>query len=78
MDIIQEALMKWGEAMMVTMENRSLSYSPLLKRWRVKKWSGKNARKFIYEGESLAEAVACLEGRSASDRSRAISKDQTG
>jgi hypothetical protein len=62
METIQEALMKWGEAMQVIMENRSLFYSPVLKRWRVKKWSGKNARKFIYEGESFQEAFEYLQG----------------
>lgn len=62
MDVIQAALMKWGEAMQVIMENRSLSYSPVLQRWRVKKWSGKEARRFIYEGESFQEAFAHLQG----------------
>jgi hypothetical protein len=48
--------MAWGEAMQVTFENRSLFYSTVLKHWRVKKWSGKGARKFIYQGEDLEEA----------------------
>ena len=56
MEIIKESLMQWGEAMQLTMENRSLFYSPVLKHWRVKKWSGKNARKLIYEGSSFEEA----------------------
>ena len=56
MEIIQESLMKWGEAMQLTMENRSLFYSPVLKHWRVKKWSGKNARKLLYDGVSFQEA----------------------
>jgi hypothetical protein len=36
-EIIKEALMKWGEAMQVVMENRSLFYSHVLDHWRVKK-----------------------------------------
>ena len=56
MEIIIESLMKWGEAMQLTMENRSLFYSPVLKHWRVKKWTGTNARKFLYDGESFQEA----------------------
>ena len=53
MEQIMEALMKWGEAMQLTMENRSLYYSPVLDHWRVKKWAGKGARKFIYEGSDF-------------------------
>jgi hypothetical protein len=49
MDNLQDALMQWGEAMHVAMENRTLSYSPVLRHWRVKKWTGKEARSFIYE-----------------------------
>ncbi len=56
MEKIKESLMQWGEAMQLTMENRSLFYSPVLKQWRVKKWAGKDARKFIYEGEDFDEA----------------------
>ena len=68
MEIIQESLMKWGEAMQLTMENRSLYYSPVLKHWRVKKWSGKNARKFLYEGENFQEAFDFLLGSSGGDK----------
>lgn len=56
MEIIKKSLMQWGEAMQLTMENRSLFYSPVLKHWRVKKWSGKEARSFIYEGSNFDEA----------------------
>ena len=56
MEIIKESLLQWGEAMQLTMENRSLFYSPVLKYWRVKKWAGKDARSFIYEGSSFEEA----------------------
>ena len=42
-----------GRSHAVTMENRSLFYSPVLKQWRVKKWAGKDARKFIYQGEDF-------------------------
>ncbi len=56
MEIIKKSLMQWGEAMQLTMENRSLFYSTVLKHWRVKKWSGKDARSFIYEGSSFEEA----------------------
>ena len=53
MELIQQSLMQWGEAMQLTMENRSLFYSPVLKHWRVKKWAGKDARKFLYDGENF-------------------------
>jgi hypothetical protein len=66
MEIIQEALMQWGEAMHVGMENRTLYYSPVLKRWRVKKWTGKDARSFLYDGSSFALAFECLLGTHAS------------
>ncbi len=62
MEIIQKSLMQWGEAMQLTMENRSLFYSPVLKHWRVKKWAGKGARRFIYEGESFEEAFEIFMG----------------
>ena len=55
--------MQWGEAMQLTMENRSLFYSPVLKHWRVKKWVGKDARKFIYEGGSFEEAFEVFLGQ---------------
>lgn len=60
MEIIKESLMQWGEAMQLTMENRSLFYSTMLKHWRVKKWSGKDARSFIYEGSSFEEAFVAF------------------
>jgi len=62
MEIIKESLMKWGEAMQLTMENRSLYYSPVLHHWRVKKWAGKSARKFIYEGDDFQEAFEVFLG----------------
>jgi len=73
MEIIKESLMQWGEAMQLTMENRSLFYSPALKYWRVKKWAGKDARSLIYEGDSFDEAYKAFMGHhrvnpSADDR----------
>ena len=53
---IKKALMQWGEAVQLTMENRSLFYSAVLKHWRVKKWAGRGARKFLYDGECFEEA----------------------
>lgn len=65
MDQIVQALMQWGEAMQVRMENRTLHYSPVLKHWRVKKWAGKDARKFLYDGEEFAVAFQILLGNNA-------------
>lgn len=62
MEIIQEALMQWGQAMQLTMENRSLFYSPVLGHWRVKKWAGKGAKSFLYDGDSFALAFEQLLG----------------
>ena len=62
MEIIKKSLIQWGEAMQLTMENRSLFYSPVLKHWRVKKWSGKEARSFIYEGGNFDEAFEIFMG----------------
>jgi hypothetical protein len=62
MEEIKAALMKWGEAMQITMENRSLYYSPVLDQWRVKKWAGKGARSFIYEGADFTKALEHLLG----------------
>ena len=62
MEIIKNSLMQWGEAMQLTMENRTLFYSPLLKHWRVKKWVGKDARSFIYEGGNFDEAFEVFMG----------------
>ena len=62
MEIIKKSLMQWGEAMQLTMENRSLFYSPVLKHWRVKKWTGKDARSCIYEGGNFEEAFEIFMG----------------
>lgn len=62
MEIIKESLIQWGEAMQLIMENRSLSYSPVLKHWRVKKWTGKEARSFLYDDRSFEEAFKVLMG----------------
>lgn len=62
MEIIQESLKQWGEAMQVTMENRSLFYSPVLDHWRVKKWSGKDARSLLYDGINFEEAFQIFLG----------------
>lgn len=67
MEPIKEALMKWGEAMQVRMENRTLHYSPVLGHWRVKKWSGKDARTFIYDGEDFEQAFEFLLGSHGED-----------
>jgi hypothetical protein len=71
MEIIKKELMQWGEAMQLTMENRSLFYSPVLKHWRVKKWAGKDARSFIYEGSSFEEAFNTFLGSHGVSRSGA-------
>jgi len=71
MEIIKKSLMQWGETMQLTMENRSLFFSPVLKHWRVKKWSGKEARSFIYEGENFEEAFEVLMGTHGVDLSGA-------
>lgn len=70
MELIQEALMKWGEAMQVRMENRTLHYSPVLGQWRVKKWSGKGARRFLYDGEDFQEAFKVLLGSHAGEHAQ--------
>jgi len=62
MEIIKEALMQWGEAIHVNMENRTLFYSPVLDHWRVKKWSGKNAKSFLYDGDDFMMAFEYLLG----------------
>ena len=71
MEIIKKSLMQWGEAMQLTMENRSLFYSPVLKYWRVKKWTGKDARSFIYEGGNFDEAFEIFMGTHGVDLSEA-------
>ena len=62
MEKIKESLMQWGEAMQLTMENRSLFYSPVLKHWRVKKWVGKGSRSFLYDDSSFEEAFKIFIG----------------
>lgn len=61
--MIKDALMKWGEALQVRMENRTLHYSQVLKHWRVKKWSGTNARSFLYDGPDFEAAFQILLGQ---------------
>jgi hypothetical protein len=67
MDIIQEALMHWGEAIHLSMENRTMFYSPVLGQWRVKKWGGKSAKGFIYDGGDFMTAFECLLGTHAAE-----------
>lgn len=67
METIKEALMKWGEAMLVFMENRALFYSPVLHHWRVKKLAGTAAKSFLYDGEDFNEAFEILLGPHAPD-----------
>jgi hypothetical protein len=74
MEIIKEALMQWGEAIHLSMENRTMFYSPVLDHWRVKKWAGKNAKSFIYDGGSFMMAFEYLLGTHAADRLLAVSR----
>jgi hypothetical protein len=67
MEIIKEALMHWGEAIQLIMENRALSYSPVLGHWRVKKWAGKNAKSFLYNGNNFVAAFESLLGPHATE-----------
>jgi hypothetical protein len=67
MEIIKEALMKWGEAIHLSMENRTMFYSPVLDHWRVKKWAGKNAKSFIYDGDNFRMAFEYLLGAHAAE-----------
>lgn len=67
MEIIKEALMKWGEAMQLSMENRSLFYSPVLDHWRVKKWAGKRSKALLYDGADFRQAFEHLLGPHAAD-----------
>lgn len=68
MEIIKEALMQWGEAIHLSMENRSLFYSSVLDHWRVKKWSGKSAKSFIYDGDNFLMAFEYLLGSHAPEQ----------
>ena len=68
MEIIKEALMKWGEAIHLGMENRTMFYSPVLDHWRVKKWSGKSAKSFIYDGDSFMMAFEYLLGTNTTEK----------
>ena len=70
MEIIKEALMQWGEAMHLGMENRTMFYSPVLDHWRVKKWAGKNAKSLLYDGDNFVAAFECLLGTHADERPR--------
>lgn len=72
--MIMDALMKWGEALQIRMENRTLHYSPVLRHWRVRKWSGKNARSFLYDGEDFEAAFQILLGTNA-ERTTDIEED---
>ncbi len=67
MEIIQEALMQWGEAIHLSMENRAMFYSPVLDHWRVKKLAGKSAKSFLYDGNSFMMAFECLLGTHATE-----------
>jgi len=67
MELIKEALMKWGEAMHLSMENRTMFYSPVLDHWRVKKWAGKSAKRFIYDGANFMMAFEYLLGTHAAE-----------
>ena len=67
MEIIKEALMQWGEAIHLSMENRTMFYSPVLDHWRVKKWAGKSAKSFIYDGGSFMMAFDYLLGAHAAE-----------
>jgi hypothetical protein len=67
MEIIKEALMQWGEAIHLGMENRTMFYSPVLDHWRVKKWAGKSAKHFIYDGDSFITAFEILLGAHAAE-----------
>jgi hypothetical protein len=64
-EAIKSALMQWGSAMQLGIENRSLFYSPVLKHWRVKKWSGKEAKSFLYDGGDFKAAFEVLLGTHA-------------
>ena len=67
MELIKEALMTSGEAMQLSMENRSLFYSPVLDHWRVKKWAGKRSKALLYDGADFRQAFEHLLGPHAAD-----------
>jgi len=54
--------MQWGEAIHLSMENRTLFYSPVLGHWRVKKLAGKKAKSFLYDGDNFMMAFEHLLG----------------
>jgi hypothetical protein len=70
MEIIKEALMKWGEAMHLSMENRTMFYSPVLNHWRVRKWTGKRADSLLYDGDSFLTAFDYLLGTHVAEHTR--------
>ncbi len=75
MEKIKESLMQWGEAMQLTMENRSLFYSPVLEHWRVKKWAGKGGRSFLYDDSSFEDAFEVFLGRRGASTPEVTSDD---
>jgi hypothetical protein len=68
MEIIKEALMQWGDAMLVIMENRGLFYSPVLHHWRVKKLVGVDKKNFLFDGTDFNAAFETLLGPHAPER----------
>jgi hypothetical protein len=66
-EIIKEAMMQWGEAIQVIMENRTMFYSPVLGHWRVKKWAGKGVKSYVYDGDSFMTASETLLGAHAAE-----------
>jgi len=74
-EIIKESLMKWGEAMQVVMENRSLFYSPVLDQWRVKKWAGKKAKGFLYDGPNFEKAYEVFLGSDTKEQPTPFDED---
>lgn len=69
METIKEALVQWGDAMLVIMENRGLFYSPVLHHWRVKKLAGADKKSFLYDGDDFMAAFDTLLGPHAAERS---------
>jgi hypothetical protein len=62
MEPIKEALMQWGDAILIVMENRGMFYSPVLKHWRVKKLAGVDRKNFLYDGDNFMAAMETLLG----------------